>query len=60
MGLYRITEQGRAFAQGETRVPKFIIMYDEELLGFSDGDNTTIQEALGDDFNYRELMELPL
>lgn len=61
VGLHRITDLGRRFVRAEVRVFKYVFLYDEELLGKSDGgyaraEFVTIQEALGDRFNYSELM----
>lgn len=55
-GFWRITEKGRAFVVGGLRVPERVILYNNELQGF-DGSPITIQEALGQKFDYSELME---
>lgn len=57
-GYYRITDRGRAFVRGEVDVEKYIYLYDQKLLPqpLGDRERTTIQEALGDKFNFRELM----
>lgn len=54
-GYYRITELGQQFVRGEAEVPKYIYLYNQCCLGFC-GPPTTISEALGDKFNYAELM----
>ena len=56
VGLYRITEKGELFVEGQLAVNKYILLYNQKLLG-RDGDATTIQDALGDKFNYEELMK---
>lgn len=60
-GHYKITSKGVAFVKGEISVPKYVYIYSQNVLGFSDGDkypkeDTTIQDSLGENFNYRELM----
>lgn len=57
-GMWSITERGERFARGEIRVPKHIYMYNGDALASSHDDKTTsIQEALGEKFNYAELMQ---
>lgn len=60
-GYYRITTKGIQFAADKITLPKYAYVYNQTLLGFSDGDtypkeSTTIKEALGAKFNYAELM----
>ena len=55
-GVYRVTELGARFARGEVRVKKFVHLYDNRLLKVSEGITTvSIQDALGDKFDYQEL-----
>ena len=54
-GLWRLTHQGRLFADGITRVPKYAVIYSCEVLGF-EGDTVSIEETLGDKFSYSKLM----
>jgi hypothetical protein len=54
-GIYQITARGRAFATGKLELPKYVIIYDNEALGFV-GEPTKISDTLGKNFNYRELM----
>jgi hypothetical protein len=54
-GFYRITEKGHLFVQGEITVPRYVYIYDSRRLGFSE-ELISIHEALGDRFNYEELM----
>ena len=56
-GWWRITERGRAFVLGETTVPRFAVLYDNRCLGV-EGERIDIREALGDKFDYGELMGL--
>jgi hypothetical protein len=57
-GLYRITGLGIQFARGEVDVVRHIYMYNDQVLKRKDPDlsRTTIREALGEKFNYDELM----
>lgn len=57
-GLYRITGLGIQFVRGEVDVVKHIYMYNDQVLKRKNADlsRTTIREALGDKFNYDELM----
>jgi hypothetical protein len=57
--LYRLTEKGASFIRGDIRVPKYVTEYNSEILEFSE-ETTDIKEALGDHFNYYELMKEPL
>ncbi len=54
-GYWRPTAKGIAFAHGEITVPSRVFLWDNEVEGFSD-EHTTIQESLGKDFDYREMM----
>lgn len=55
-GLYTLTPEGRAFVMGAISVPKYCFMYNNKVTAKSE-ELTTIREALGDQFNYSELME---
>lgn len=57
-GFYRVTELGRAFAGGRASVPRHMLIYNDQLLGFSE-ERIAIREALGDRFDYDELMSEP-
>jgi len=63
-GMYRITYLGHKFVQGALEVPKYVYIYNHSVQGFSDGTNghpnetVSIQECIGEKFNYRELMEM--
>lgn len=54
-GWWRITDEGRAFIRGVRTVPKYALIYDSRVLGF-EGDQVDIHQALGDKFDYHELM----
>ena len=57
-GRWQLTEHGCAFIMGFRKIPKYALIYNGRFLDF-DGDETiTIQDALGNKFNYRELMGL--
>lgn len=54
-GYWRVTELGEAFVRGETRVPKYALIYNNRLVRH-EGDPVTIRDCLGTKFNYDELM----
>lgn len=54
-GLWRITELGVDFVCGRAEVFSHIRFYDSRFLGFT-GERIRIGDALGEKFNYRELM----
>lgn len=54
-GWWRLTPLGRHFAKGAIRLPKYAAVYDSRCLRLY-GDLVSIHDALGDTFNYRELM----
>ncbi len=55
-GFYRLTENGRLFVQGRLLVPTYIKLYNDELLELEQHSFTDIHQALGNKFNYTELM----
>lgn len=55
-GWWRITDDGEAYVRAALRVRKYARVYDGRCLGH-DGDLVDIVDALGDRFNYRDLME---
>lgn len=55
-GLWKLTPEGRAFARGEGTAPKYVLMFDKRRIDVSDA-RITIGEALGDAFDYEELMQ---
>lgn len=61
-GFYKITNLGRDFVGARVSVAKYVFLYNQTLLGLSDGNYapaelTWIVDALGEKFNYAELME---
>lgn len=54
-GLYRITTLGALFVEDLTRVPKYLIQYNNNVEGFS-SDMVSIRDVLGTKFSYEELM----
>lgn len=54
-GVYRLTELGKAFAEGKAVAPRAVYMYDEKLLSVDD-QLISIREALGTKFDYEKLM----
>lgn len=54
-GIWRPTRAGVEVAAGRQRVKKYVFIYNNVVEGFS-SEEITIHEALGDQFNYAELM----
>ena len=54
-GVWKLTPEGRAFARNESTVTSHFRIYNSKLLGFS-GEQINIIDALGQRFNYEELM----
>ena len=54
-GYYKITRKGFNFVKDMITVPKFIYLYNNEFLAFG-GELINIKEALGNKFDYGELM----
>lgn len=55
-GYHRLTIRGSAFVKNRLRVPKHALVYNDKLLELDDTETTNIIEALGDHFDYEELM----
>jgi hypothetical protein len=55
-GYWKITTRGTEFLLDETYEPKHVFLYNDEFSGFGD-EYTTAREALGDRFNFDELMQ---
>ena len=55
-GYYKITKEGRDFVAGVIRMPKHVLIYNQQMLRVDDTETTSIHEALGDRFDYAELM----
>lgn len=54
-GWWRVTEKGRDFVLGHITVPKYARVFDARLFRL-EGEEVGIREALGDKFDYNELM----
>lgn len=55
-GLWRLTQSGVLFVKSSMSIAREVMVFDDEVLGMSQ-ETITIAEALGDRFNYQELME---
>ena len=56
-GVWRVTEAGMAFAANDKSVPSHVHIYNGEAFSsYQTGETTNIEQALGEKFNYRELM----
>lgn len=55
-GVWRPTKKGIAFALGETKVPQYILHYNNKVIGQSD-ETVDISEAFGVKFDYKEVMK---
>jgi hypothetical protein len=55
-GWWRPTPQGIAFAMGRTTAPRRVYLYLNEVVGWDEA-RVTVREALGDRFDYSQLME---
>jgi hypothetical protein len=58
-GLWRMTHLGVRFVRNQMRVPRCVFLYDGAVMGFDPLTTVSIEDALGDHFNYRELMGYP-
>jgi hypothetical protein len=56
VGIWRLTGIGERFVLGGFAVPKYAHIYANRALNYS-GPPVSIREALGDRFDYRELMD---
>lgn len=56
-GYWKLTSKGRSFVNKSIKVPSRVILYNNICEGF-DGDDITITDAIGTNFNYDELMGL--
>ena len=56
-GEWRLTYKGRQFVLSRIRVPMRILMYNNKFRGYDDNGTIDIVQALGNNFNYRELIE---
>ena len=56
IGYYRITDLGKQFVRCQVKVPKHVYLYNQQTINREDNEQISIVEALGDKFNYAELM----
>ncbi len=54
-GMWRITNKGMMFVEGNLSISKYVKLYNQTFFGY-EGDKVSIHEALKDKFNYQELM----
>lgn len=54
-GWWRVTPLGRDFVLARATVPKYARIYDSQCIGL-EGEQVSIRDALGEGFNYDELM----
>ncbi|MBB5167120.1 hypothetical protein [Mycobacterium sp. AZCC_0083] len=55
-GLWRLTEFGQQFVRGEARIAKYALVYNNQCVGLDGSETVDIDQALGEKFDYRELM----
>lgn len=55
-GYWRITDLGERWVLGQVKVPKYARIYDKRCLGLDEDESASIYDALGDKFDYNELM----
>jgi len=55
-GFYKITDLGKQFVARTIRVPMYIHLYNGSIVRRPDAETIDIYEALGEKFNYNELM----
>lgn len=56
VGYWRLTRLGRQFVERQVKVPSHIFIYNGEVLRRTVEDQITIDDALGTDFSYDEIM----
>lgn len=55
-GWWRLTDEGRGFVRGEIEVPKKVRLYNGDFQRYVDMAPWSIEDALGERFDYRDLM----
>jgi hypothetical protein len=55
-GIWRITERGERFVRGDLRVPKYVYVYNGEVVGKEKSTRISIEDALRQKFDYAALM----
>lgn len=56
-GMWRITDKGISFIEGNVSVPKYVKLYNQTFYGY-EGDDVYIHDVIKEKFNYRELMSM--
>lgn len=56
-GWWSITDLGQQFVRNQVRIPSHVLLYDQRLLSLDRTTMIGIKDALGDRFNYDELMD---
>jgi hypothetical protein len=56
-GMYKITDKGKMFVNGQIEVNSHVLLFNNKLQGFSN-ELINIKKSLGNKFNYNELMNL--
>jgi len=54
-GYYKVTDKAREFVDNKATVPKSVNLFNNQVYGYDD-EQITIEDALGNKFNYNELM----
>lgn len=56
-GWWRVTAAGVAFVRGDVQAVRHALVFDGKCIGFADSNDTvTVHDALGDHFDYGDLM----
>jgi len=55
-GYWRLSTAGVEFVLGEREIAKYVVMYQNKVIGYDDDIMVDIEDCLGDKFNYWELM----
>jgi hypothetical protein len=55
-GIWRVTDLGAEFVRSCVGVPRYAFVYNGSVDGFTESDRVYIRSALGDRFDYAELM----
>lgn len=55
-GYWRVTAAGERFLKDWVKVPKYAYVFDGRVLGMETNELVTIRDALGDKFDFEELM----
>lgn len=55
-GEWRVTPRGEQFLRAKISVPKYAHVFNGRVMGFDMSETITVKDALGDKFDYSELM----